>query len=83
MQLPEALAKNEARRRAIVEAFANDADLAIDCPGLVLIASDTETLAEQLDRRIQVMRNRSNDEDKKKNDHGRSRAASPDNSRKT
>ena len=64
--ITEALAKNEARRRAIVEAFANDADLAIDCPGLVLIASDTETLAEQLDRRIQVMRNRSNDEDKKR-----------------
>ena len=64
--ITEALAKNEARRKAIVEAFANDTDLAIDCPTLVSIAIDTEALAEQLDRRIQVLHDRSNDEDKKR-----------------
>lgn len=64
--ITEALVKNEARRKAIVEAFANDTDLAVDCPSLVSIASDTETLAEQLDRRIQVLSDRSNDEDKKR-----------------
>ena len=64
--ITEALVKNEARRKAIVEAFANDTDLAVDCPSLVSIASDTETLAEQLDRRIQVLSSRSNDEDKKR-----------------
>ena len=65
-EITEALAKNEARRKAVVEAFTNDTDLAIDCPSLVSIASDTEALAEQLGRRIQVLRNRSNDEDKKR-----------------
>ena len=64
--ITDTLVKNEARRKAIVEAFTNDTDLASDCPALVLIASDTESLAEQLDRRIQVLGNRSNDEDKKR-----------------
>ena len=64
--ITDALVKNEARRKAIVEAFTTDTDLASDCPALVFFASDAETLAEQLDRRVQVLRNRSNDDDKKR-----------------
>lgn len=64
--ITDALVKNEARRKAIVEAFTTDTDLASDCPALMLFASDAETLAEQLDRRIQALRNRSNDDDKKR-----------------
>ena len=64
--ITDALVKNEARRKAIVEAFDNDMDLATDCPALVSIASDTETLTGQLGRWVQVLSNRSNDEDKKR-----------------
>ena len=42
--ITEAFAKNETRRKSIIEAFANDTDLPIDCPRLVSIASDTEAL---------------------------------------
>lgn len=64
--ITKALTKNEARRKAIIEAFANDADLALDCPPLVSTASNAEALAEQHERRIQVLRNHSNDEDTKR-----------------
>ncbi|WP_182350937.1 AAA family ATPase [Legionella sp. PC1000] len=61
-----ALNNNESRRIKIVTALNENKDISADCPELMLISSEVEALALQLEERIKALSNSANDEEKKR-----------------
>ena len=61
-----ALAANESRRTAVVAALADDKDLAADSPNLISIVRETETLAGEVEDRINTLRTSATDETRKR-----------------
>jgi energy-coupling factor transporter ATP-binding protein EcfA2 len=57
-----ALVSNESRRKAVVLALAENNDLGADCPALVSVAQETDTLAEQIETRVDTLRTSATDE---------------------
>ncbi|MCM8885324.1 MAG: AAA family ATPase [Candidatus Thiodiazotropha sp.] len=57
-----ALVTNENRRVAVVAALSEDKDLAADCPTLVSVTREAETLAGQIEARIKTLRTSATDE---------------------
>jgi len=60
-----ALESNEMRGAAVALALSKDEDLASDCPGIVSVVSQAETLSVQIDDRITTLRTRANDQTRK------------------
>lgn len=61
-----ALNANERRRQAVVDALAEDEDLAADCPGLVSVSREADALAGQIDERIKTLRTSATDDARKR-----------------
>jgi hypothetical protein len=61
-----ALATNERRREAIALALTEDKDSPTDCPTLATVACEADALAEQIEARINTLRNLETDETRKR-----------------
>lgn len=60
-----ALATNESRRKAVINALTVDKDLAADCPALSTIAEEVGGLVEQIAERIKTLRKSTSDDTRK------------------
>ena len=61
-----ALATNEIRRKAIVQALVEDGDLADDCPALASVAAEADALAQQMRARVSTLQTTATDETRKR-----------------
>jgi recombinational DNA repair ATPase RecF len=61
-----ALAANENRRKAVVDALADDKDLTSDSPVLVSVVRETEALVVEVEARIKTLRTSATDETRKR-----------------
>jgi len=61
-----ALAANEDRRKAVVDALTSDKDLSSDCQALVSVALEADALAEQLEERVKTLRTNATDDTRKR-----------------
>ncbi|RRN55508.1 hypothetical protein EIM48_10280 [Pseudoxanthomonas sp. SGNA-20] len=57
-----ALASNERRRIAVLSALMGNKDLAADCPALVSVVAEAESLLVQIEERIKTLRTGANDQ---------------------
>lgn len=64
--ITNALAANERRRVAVVQALGEDRDLAVDFPSLVAVAEKAKAIAKQIDDRIGTLRTNANAEERKR-----------------
>lgn len=60
------LLTNENRRKAVALALIEDKDLAADCPDLVSVTREADSLAEQIEERIKTLRTSATDETRKR-----------------
>jgi len=61
-----ALAANESRRKAIVLALTEDAELSTDCPALASVSREAEALAGQIEARVKTSRTTETDDTRKR-----------------
>jgi ABC-type sugar transport system ATPase subunit len=61
-----AIAQNEKRRVAVIAALTEDKDLAQDCPALVSVSGEAQSIADEIEARIKSLRDSTNTDARKK-----------------